>query len=111
MDRHVLSLDRQFHGQRADFNHFADIQTDRKRDHIAALVCVPVDEHVRRGTDPPSTARKILEEILDVHLANGLRAGTTNREPLLRKYSRQPLITYVAKYSRGADLPFVLSEP
>jgi len=48
MDWHVLTLDREFHRQRADFDHFADLQADGERDHIAAFVRVPVDEHVRR---------------------------------------------------------------
>src|SRR4029077_5193107 len=53
MNRHVLALYCQFHWQRADFDHFADLHADGKRKLVAALVRIPIDEHVRRRTDPP----------------------------------------------------------
>ena len=47
VDRHVLTLNRKFHGQRTNLNYLADIQHDRERDLVATLVGVPVNEHVR----------------------------------------------------------------
>ncbi len=100
-----------FTGRGANLNHFADIQTDRKRNLVAALAGVPVNKHVRRSSDTPSIAREVDEKILNIHLAHSLRPWAASREPLLRKYSGQPFVTEVAEYAGGSYLPFVLAEP
>src|ERR1039458_1052965 len=74
MNRHVLTLNRKFHRKRTNLDHLADIESDRKRNHVAALVRVPVTQHVGVGADPPSVARQVSEKVLNVHRAHSLRA-------------------------------------
>jgi hypothetical protein len=47
MEWHILFLHLKLHGQRANLDHLADIQADGKCNLVAALVRVPVDQHVR----------------------------------------------------------------
>src|SRR5690242_13455832 len=110
MDRHVLALDLEFNWKDPNFNHLAYIQADRKGNHVAALFCIPIDQHVWRCTDPPSIAWQVNEEVLDVHLTYGLRARTSDRKPLLWEYSGEPFATEVAEYASGSKLPLVLPQ-
>ena len=55
----------------------------------------------------PTHIRQIHEEVLNVHLANSLRAWATNREPLLRKHTGKP---FVAEIAGRSHLPLVLSK-
>jgi len=57
MERHVLSLHLKLHGDWTDLDYLADIESDRKRNLVTALVGVPVYEHVGRRADAPSVAR------------------------------------------------------
>src|SRR5208337_5333549 len=81
---------------------------NRNVKHVTALVCVPVNEHVRRGSDSPSVTRQVNKKVLNIHLARGLRSWPSDRKPLLRKNSREPFFAKVAEYTGGSDLPFVL---
>ena len=111
MNGHVLALHRKFHWEWTDLDHLADFQTNRERNLVTALVRIPVHEHVRRRTDAPSMAGKILEEVLDVHLAHVLRTWATDRESLLWKDSREPFVAEVSENARWSQLPLILSKP
>src|SRR5208282_6561577 len=106
-NRHVLRLNRKLHGERTDHDYLADRQADREG-YLVGVARVPIDKHVRRRAYAPTIARQIGEEVLKIHLAQGLRAIAADREPLLGKYSRQPLITQVPEYAGWSQLPFVL---
>jgi hypothetical protein len=49
--------------------------------------------------------QKVRREVLHVHLAGLLRAVSTDREPLLREYADDVMLTQVAKNSAGPELP------
>jgi hypothetical protein len=111
MDRHVLSLYGEPHGENSDLLYLRDAQADRKGEQVGALPRIPVDEDVRRRTYAPAVRQEVGCEVLAFELAYRVGPGATDRPPLLRENPDNVFFTQVADNARGTQLPFVLSEP
>jgi len=110
MGGHVLTLNTELYRQWAELHNFAYAQADRKRDHVAALPYVPVDQHVGRCADRPTRSWKIRVKILKIHLTCRIRSRAADGPPLLRKYAREPLLAQIAENTGGSDLPLILAK-
>src|SRR5450631_1175531 len=106
MNRHILRLQGKSDRERAELYYFRNSHPDRKCEHVAALVRIPIDEQVRRSSHAPSVGQKIRSEVLQIKLTSGVGAWTSGRPPLLREDSYYELFSQVAKYSTGSELPF-----
>jgi hypothetical protein len=82
MNRYVLTLDLEFYWQRANLDHLTDIETDRKRNLVAALVNVPVHEHAGRNPDSPPISGQVNEKVLKVQRPSVFRIARGPRRTL-----------------------------
>jgi hypothetical protein len=68
VDRHVLPLELELNGEWTDLLHLRDVETDWKG-HLVPIARIPVDQHIRRSANGPTVRKKVVCEVLQIHLA------------------------------------------
>src|SRR5258708_29022523 len=96
---HILRLHCNSYRKRSYLDHFGSTHSYRKREHVTALVRVPVNQDAWRRSHTPSIAQKVRDEVLHIHLAHGVRSWASDRPPLLWEHPCDELFPQITHHA------------